>query len=115
MLNAGPARRALGTEQVHSPHLIDAEVANALRRHVSAGQLQAGSAWTAPDRWRRLAITRYPVIGLLERVWDLRDSVSAYDAAYVALAELLDCSLLTADARLSRTLRSRCPITVVPH
>ncbi len=115
LLNAGPARRAFSDEQLHAPHLIDSEVANALRREVAGQRLEVGDAWTALDRWRRLALTRYPVVGLLERVWDLRDSISAYDAAYVALAELLDCALLTADTRLSRAPGSRCSITVVPR
>lgn len=48
-------------------------------------------------------------------MWELRENVSAYDAPYIALAELLDCSLLTADARLGRVPGSRCPITVVPR
>ena len=60
-------------------------------------------------------MTRYPVFSFLDRVWELRDNLSAYDASYVALAELLNCSLLTADARLSRAPGIRCPITVVPR
>lgn len=115
LLNAGPARRALSYEQLHAPHLIDSEIAQALRRQVASRRLEAGAAWTALDRWRRLAVTRYPVVGLLDRVWELRESVSAYDASYLALAELLHCSLLTADARLSRAPGYRCPITVVPR
>ena len=67
------------------------------------------------DTWRRLGITRYPVFGLLDRVWQLRNHLSAYDATYVALAELLQCTLLTADARLSRAPGLRCPITLVPR
>jgi predicted nucleic acid-binding protein len=115
LLNAGPARRTLGDEQLHVPHLIDAEIANALRRQVGAGRLDGAAAWTALDRWRRLGMTRYPAVGLLERMWELRENVSAYDASYIALAEHLDCSLLTADARLSRAPGLRCPITVVPR
>jgi predicted nucleic acid-binding protein len=115
LLNAGPARQALGDEQIHVPHLIDAEVANALRRGVAARRLVAEAAWSALDRWRLLGMTRYPIVGLLDRVWQLRDTVSAYDASYVALAELLSCSLLTADARLARAPGTRCPITVVPR
>jgi predicted nucleic acid-binding protein len=115
LLNAGPARRALADEQLHAPHLIDSEVANGLRRAVTAQQLEAGRAWTTLDRWRRLGVTRYPVFSSLERIWELRDNLSAYDASYVVLAELLDCSLLTADARLSRAPGCRCPITVVPR
>jgi len=72
-------------------------------------------AWAALDTWRRLGLTRYPVFGLLERVWGLRDNLSACDATYVALAEHLDCPLLTADARLSRAPGVRCTITVVPR
>ena len=58
---------------------------------------------------------RYLAFTLLDRVWELRESLSAYDASYVALAELLDCNLLTADARLSRAPGVRCPITLVPR
>lgn len=115
LLNAGPARRALAEDQVHVPHLIDPEVANALRRGVAASQLAPGDAWTALDRWRRLGITRYAVFHLLDRVWELRENLSAYDASYVALAESLDCALLTADVRLSRAAGLHCPVTVVPR
>jgi len=115
LLNAGPARSALASEQLHAPHLIDSEVANGLRRMVAAEQLAADSGWTALDVFRRLGMTRYPVFSLLDRVWELRDSLSAYDASSVALAELLDCNLLTADARLSRAPGIRCSITLVPR
>ena len=115
LLNAGPARWALSDEQLHAPHLIDSEIANALRRQVGAQRLEADAARTALDRWRGLGITRYPAVGLLERVWELRENVSAYDASYIALAELLDCSLLTADGRLGQAPGTRCPITVVPR
>jgi len=114
LLNAGPARRALAGERLHAPHLVDSEVAHALRRRVMAQQLLADAAWTALDSWRRLGMTRYAVFSLLDRVWELRDNVSAYDASYVALAELLDCRLLTADALLSQAPGVRCAITVVP-
>lgn len=113
LLNAGPARRALGDEQLHAPHLIDSEVANGLRRGVIARRLEADVAWSALDRWRHLGMTRYPVFSLLGRVWELRENLSAYDASYIALAELLECSLLTADARLSRAAGTGCPITVI--
>lgn len=115
LLNDGPARRSLAAEQLHAPHLVDSEVASGLRRRVAAQQLGAADGWTALDRWRRLGMTRYPVYALLDRVWQLRDNVSACDASYVALAEQLGCALLTADARLSRIPDARCPITVVPR
>jgi predicted nucleic acid-binding protein len=115
LLNAGPARSALASEQLHAPHLIDSEVASGLRRKVAAQKLDADAGWTALDTLRRLGMTRYPVFTLLDRVWELRDNLSAYDASYVALAELLGCTLLTADGRMSRAPGLRCPITVVPR
>ena len=115
LLNDGPARRTLAGEQLHAPHLVDAEVASGLRRQVQARRMTAGNGWAALDAWRRLGLTRYPIQGLLDRVWQLRDNLSAYDAGYVALAEALGCSLLTADARLSQAPGTRCPITVVPR
>ncbi|MFZ0216906.1 MAG: type II toxin-antitoxin system VapC family toxin [Candidatus Dormiibacterota bacterium] len=115
LLNDGPARRSLGTEQLHVPHLIDSEVASVLRRRVLAGEITAHDGWIALDAWRHLGATRYAVHTLLERVWQLRANVSAYDAGYVALAELLDCSLVTADTRLSRAPGTRCVVTVVPR
>ena len=114
VLNAGSARRALAGEQLHAPHVIDSEVANGLRRRVAAQQLSAADGWSALDAWRRLGMTRYPVFALLERVWELRENLTAYDASYVALAELLNCNLLTADTRLSRAPGIRCAITTVP-
>lgn len=115
LLNAGAARDAVASEQLHAPHLIDSEVASGLRRRVSAQRLDGAAGWLALDTWRRLGMTRYPVFTLLERVWEIRDNLSAYDASYVALAELLGCSLITADARLSRAPGVRCPITVLPR
>jgi predicted nucleic acid-binding protein len=115
LLNAGPARTALSDEAVHAPHLIDSEVAQALRRLVLRRSLGADDGWAALDSWRRLGIIRHSVGGLLDRVWELREDVSAHDASYLALAEALDCSLLTADARLGRAPGLRCPVTVVPR
>ncbi len=115
LLNDGLAREVLATDQLHAPHLVDSEVASGLGRRVASGRVEAEDGWTALDTWRRLGITRYAVHPLLDRVWQLRDNVSAYDAGYVALAESLSCALVTADARLSRTPGARCPITVVPR
>jgi predicted nucleic acid-binding protein len=114
VLNAGPARRALADEQLHAPHLIDSEVANGLRRRVAAEQLSAADGWNALKAWRTLGMTRYPVFSLLERVWELRDNLSAYDASYVALAEALHCNLVTADRRLSRAPTIRCAVLTMP-
>lgn len=115
LLNDGAARQALGAHQLHVPHLIDSDVASGLRRRVATRQLDADDGWAALDAWRHLAATRYAMHALLGRVWQLRDNLSAYDAGYVALAELLGCSLITADVRLSRAPGIRCPITVMPR
>jgi predicted nucleic acid-binding protein len=114
LLNAGPARRALATQPLHAPHLIDPEIASGLRRRVAAGQLSADAAWTRLRVWQRLGLTRYAMFAALHRIWELRDNVSAYDATYIALAEFLDCPLLTAAARLCQAPGTRCAITTVP-
>lgn len=113
LLNDGPARAALAGQQVNVPHLVDSEVTSGLRRRVASNHLPAEAAWNMLRVWQRLGMTRHPVVSLLPRVWELRDNVSAYDASYVALAEALDCALLTADARLAGAPGTRCPITVV--
>ena len=87
---------------VHVPHLADIEVAQALRRLASSGELQAKDAVVALDDLRSLDLQRHSHEPLLERVWELRRNLSAYDAVYVALAEVLDAVVLTCDGRLAR-------------
>jgi predicted nucleic acid-binding protein len=115
LLNDGPARQILGGQRLHAPHLIDCELASALRRQVHANHVTADDGWNALDAWRRIGVTRYPVSGILQRIWELRDNVSAYDASYVAVAESLDCALVTADRRLSNAIGLLCTVTVVPR
>ena len=88
-------------ESLHSPHLLDLEVANVLRRFVSGGWISAKRGAEALHDLVALRITRYPHDVLLTRVWQLRQNLSAYDACYVSLAEDLGAPLLTRDARLS--------------
>lgn len=87
---------------LHVPHLADVEVTQALRRYVRDGELDATSATSALQDLRALDLERHPHEPLLDRVWALRDRLTAYDAVYVALAEALDTVLLTRDARLAR-------------
>lgn len=113
LLNDGDARRSLASGAVAAPHLVDAEVANALRSQVLRGTARDDQARTALDRWARLGISRFAVVGLLGRVWSLRVNLTAYDATYIALAESLGCDLLTADRRLASAPGPKCPIVVV--
>jgi predicted nucleic acid-binding protein len=85
-----------------APHLLDVEVAQALRRLVAAGELDTETAALVLDHLVSLDIERHSHEWLLGRVWNLRENLTAYDAVYVALAEALDTTLLTCDARLRR-------------
>ena len=88
-------------ETLHAPHLIDVEVARVLRRYTMLGDLSALRAGQALDDLADLPISRYPHYLLLPRIWELRDNVTAYDAAYIALAEALPAPLLTRDRSLA--------------
>jgi predicted nucleic acid-binding protein len=87
---------------LHVPHLADVEVVQVLRRYTTDGELTAATAAVALDDLRALDLQRHAHEPLLDRVWALRQNVSAYDAVYLALAEVLDVKLLTCDGRLSR-------------
>ncbi len=113
LLNDAKARRVMTDEALAVPHLVDSEVAHALRGQVARGVVSETTASEALGRWARVGVIRFAAVGLLGRVWELRENVSAYDGTYVALAESLDCPLVTADARLGRAPGPRCPITVM--
>jgi len=85
-----------------APHLIDAEIGHALRRHVKGGRLDAGAAGEALWEINELPIERIEHELLVHVAWDLRDNLSFYDGLYVALALMLEEPLLTFDARLAR-------------
>ncbi len=106
------ARVADPTIGLHVPHLVDLEVAQALRRYARNKELESASALTALEDFRELDLTRHAHEPLLGRVWELRRNLTAYDAVYVALAEALDCRLLTCDAGLARApgVRSRAEL-----
>lgn len=87
---------------LHAPHLVDVEVVQALRRYVQEGDLDQGTARGALEDLHSLDIVRHAHEPLLDRVWTLRENLTAYDAVYVALAEALDAILLTCDGKLAR-------------
>ena len=113
LLNDGEARAILRREAVVCPHLADSEVVNALRSQVLRGEVPVADATRAVEAWGRLGLERVGVRGLLGRIWELRDDLSAYDATYVALAEAVEAPLVTADGRLARAAGPRCTVTVV--
>jgi predicted nucleic acid-binding protein len=100
-------------ESLHAPHLIDLEVAQVLRRYVARRQLDERRAREALDDFRDLDLSRYPHDVLLDRIWELRHNASAYDASYLALAEILEAPLLTSDARLAAVADSRAVIEIL--
>lgn len=86
----------------HAPHLIDIEVLHALRRWTLMGALSNARGKMALDDYTRIRIIRYPHEPLLDRIWELKEHVSACDAAYIALAERLGCALATMDKRMEK-------------
>ena len=98
---------------LHVPHLADIEVVQALRRYVREGEIEADAAEVALDDFRALDLQRHAHEPLLERVWELRRNLTAYDAVYVALAEVLDGVLLTCDRRLSQAPGMRRRVALV--
>lgn len=106
-------RARLGGETLAAPHLLDLEVASAWRRLVSAGALDPRRAALALTDLDALRVRRAPHRPLLGRCWELREDLTPYDAAYVALAELLTTTLVTGDRRLAGAPGLRCDVEVV--
>lgn len=102
-LKNGALHERLADEELHAPHLVDVEVLHALRRLVRLHHLSADRASDARADFADLTIVRYPHEPLADRIWELRNNLSAYDAAFVALSEALDVPLVTSDGRLART------------
>ncbi len=106
-------RDRLRGETVFGPDLLPIEVTSVLRRYASTGQLTAEQADTAIGDLLAFPVKVIPSGPLLRRVWELRFNLSAYDGCYVALAEAVDCVLLTADYRLARAPGLHCHIEAV--
>lgn len=112
--HASTIRRWLapGEESVHAPHLLDLEVAQVLRRFVLRGELAPDRARAALADLAALDVERYPHTALLPRIWQLRHTLTAYDAAYITLAEALDAPLVTLDGRLQGSVGHQARIEV---
>jgi predicted nucleic acid-binding protein len=107
------ARVLRSGETIAAPHLLDLEVTHVLRRFVIGGELAAARAREAIEDHLSLDIVRYPHDGLLDRVWQLRANCTAYDAAYIVLAEALNAVLITCDSRLADVPGSRAAVEVI--
>jgi predicted nucleic acid-binding protein len=107
------ARERLTGETLVAPELVDLEVVSVWRRHVAAKLMPARRVASALADLVDLPLRRSSHQPFLQRIWELRHVVTPYDAAYVALAEILDAVLVTADARLSRASGFNCQVEVV--
>lgn len=101
----------LAADTLAAPHLMPVETANILRRAVRAGEISADAASLAHAELLQLRVALFAYEPLADRVWELRETVTAYDAWYVALAESLSVPLATLDERLRRAPGPRCEFT----
>lgn len=115
----GPASGAIEARvepeygRLHAPHLVDLEVVQVLRRLVREGAVRERRAGEAVEDLLALRLVRHEHRRLTARIWALRGNLTAYDAAYVALAESIGAPLLTRDARLARSSGHRARIELV--
>ena len=106
-------RSRLRGERLSAPHLVDLEVMSAWRRQSAAGILDERRAALALTDLQELPLRRFPHPPLMARCWELRNNLTVYDASYVALAELFEVTLLTADQRLARSPGLCCNVEVI--
>jgi predicted nucleic acid-binding protein len=100
-------------ETLHAPHLLDVEVAQVLRRYTRTRELDTDRGLQALEDLVDFPLTRYPHDLFLLRIWELRHNVTAYDAAYIALAEALGVPLMTRDAALASAPGNRARIELI--
>jgi len=107
------ARLRAVDQTLHAPHLLSAEVAQVVRRFERRGHVGANRGAEALTDYVDMDIEYYDHVPFMDRVWQLRANLTAYDALYVALAEALDAPLLTTDSRLRKAPGHRAEIEVV--
>jgi predicted nucleic acid-binding protein len=100
-------------QEIHAPHLLDIEAAQVLRRIARSGNVAVARCRAALDVLSGLRILRHPHYPLLPRIWRLRHNLTAYDAAYIALAEALDAPLLTRDRRIAAAPGHRARVDLI--
>ena len=100
-------------QTLHAPDLLDVEVAQVIRRYTANGEIDSDRGLMALADLADFPLRRYPHDVLLPRIWDLRNNLTAYDAAYVALAEALDAPLLTRDKRLAAAAGHHAQIELI--
>ena len=105
--------RLFGRQTLHAPHLLDVEVAQVLRRYASRGDISAARGAEALADLAAFPLNRYPHDVLLTRIWELRGNLTAYDAAYVALAEVLGAPVVTRDEGLAAAPGHRAVIELI--
>ncbi len=110
----GLADRVRSDGDLHAPHLLDVEFQHALWRLARTGAISDDRAADALTDFADLAIVRYPHVPLADRMWELRRNMTAYDAAFVVLAEILAVPLITCDRRLARAPGHRAMVEVFP-
>ena len=112
--DGGTARARLKAgDDLVAPDLVDVETVAVLRKRWMAGDLSKNRFSAGIDDREDLGLVRYPALPLMRRAFELRDNVTAYDAVYVALAERLDCTLVTADQRLAAAPGISCSVEVL--
>ena len=99
-------------ESLHVPHVVDLEVLHALRRQTLVGTLSRKRSDEAIEDLKSIAFVRYPHATLIDRIWSLKNNLTAYDAAYISLAEALNAPLITMDARLAQAPGIRAAVEV---
>jgi predicted nucleic acid-binding protein len=109
---AAISERLLSGEELCAPHLIDIEACHAIRRLWLDGDISAARGQAALEDLADAPIKRLPHVDLIASIWKLRTNLSAYDAAYVALAEALDAPLATCDKKLAAAAGQRIQVNV---